>query len=145
MEGRQVFLVQFIDEVIHAAVKKNCAKKNLHAKKKLPSASSTLCPRQLTLQLSMWDELEIFCPPLVADQRLFNKYIHRLILPLHLFAFIFLNPVLSVLVPLHGKQRAEPALRGKSVSRLNFARAEVAQHAHQLFYFNIWLIMAFLQ
>lgn len=144
MEGRQVFLVQFIDEVIHAAVKQLCAKKTPR-KKKITLSFLHALPQTVTLQLSIWDELEIFRPPLVADQRLFNKYIHGLILPLHLFAFIFLYPVLSVLVPLHGKQRAEPALRGKSVSRLNFARAEVAQHAHRLFYFNIWLIMAFLQ
>lgn len=111
MEGRQVFLVQFIDEEIHPAVKKICAKKPPCQKITTLSFLHAV-PQTVTLWLSTWDELEIFCPPLVELVREYStNNILGLILPLHLFAFIFLNTVLSVLVPLHSKQPAEPTLR----------------------------------
>lgn len=60
-------------EEIHPAVKKICAKK-LHAKKITLGFLHAL-PQTLALQLSTWDELEIFCLPLVELIRAYSTNI----------------------------------------------------------------------
>ena len=60
-----MFLVRFIDEEIHPVVKKICGKKN-SMQKKITLSFVRALPQTVTLQLSTWGELEIFCLLLLA-------------------------------------------------------------------------------